>query len=184
MFQELLTAAQENRFIPTEGAKLKEAEAQEIIDAWEKTKAGVLDKRKHQIEKYILKNILSRVIVDMSHIKQIPIKEFAEFGYLQEVNRLFFHPLGLALIISENTLTGEIQLAGIQDAREDKEGIIFGCAYFKKDTLADMKLKQYRVQKEWRERADAREKALGFALEPVRGAEIPQEEPEPENSGN
>lgn len=30
-------------------------------------------------------------------IKRIDIKEFREEGFLQEVNRQFFHPLGLAL---------------------------------------------------------------------------------------
>ncbi len=30
-------------------------------------------------------------------MKKINIKEFREFGYLQEVNRRFLHPLGLAL---------------------------------------------------------------------------------------
>lgn len=31
------------------------------------------------------------------NINRIDIKEFRELGYLQEVNRLFFHRLGLAL---------------------------------------------------------------------------------------
>lgn len=30
-------------------------------------------------------------------IKKIDIKEFRESGYLQELNRTFLHPLGLAL---------------------------------------------------------------------------------------
>jgi hypothetical protein len=32
-------------------------------------------------------------------MNRISIKEFGEAGYLQEVNRKFFHPLGLALEI-------------------------------------------------------------------------------------
>lgn len=57
-------------------------------------------------------------------IKRMNIKEFREFGFLQEVNRKFFHPLGLALevIIEED---GAEKLGGIWDSREDPEGMIF-----------------------------------------------------------
>ena len=33
----------------------------------------------------------------MSTKKQLDIEEFVEFGYLQEANRRYFHPLGLEL---------------------------------------------------------------------------------------
>ena len=36
---------------------------------------------------------------EMEKIKRIDIKKFAEMGFLQEANRKFFHPLGLALEI-------------------------------------------------------------------------------------
>jgi len=57
-------------------------------------------------------------------IKRIDIKEFREKGYLQELNRRFLHPLGLALevIINEK---GEHKLGGIWDFREDLEGIYY-----------------------------------------------------------
>ena len=56
--------------------------------------------------------------------KRMSVKEFREKGYLQEANRLFFHPLGLALevIVDEN---GEEQFGGVWDSRDDPEGIIF-----------------------------------------------------------
>ena len=55
--------------------------------------------------------------------KKINIKEFVEQGYLQEVNRQFFHPLGLALEVKK---TGdEYQLDGIWDFREIKGGVRF-----------------------------------------------------------
>ena len=56
--------------------------------------------------------------------KRISAKEFREKGYLQEANRLFFHPLGLALevIIDEN---GDEKFGGVWDSRDDPEGIIF-----------------------------------------------------------
>ncbi len=59
-------------------------------------------------------------------IKHIDIKEFRERGYLQEANRQFFHPLGLALEITVDDDTGEETLSGVWDYRDDPEGIVFG----------------------------------------------------------
>jgi len=36
----------------------------------------------------------------MSETKHIDIKEFQELGFLQEANRQFFHPHGLALEVT------------------------------------------------------------------------------------
>jgi hypothetical protein len=58
-------------------------------------------------------------------IKRIDITEFRERGYLQEANRLFFHPLGLALEITQDE-DGSEHLSGVWDYREDPEGITFG----------------------------------------------------------
>lgn len=60
----------------------------------------------------------------MADIKRIDIKEFREKGFLQEANRLFFHPLGLALevIIDDD---GNEKLGGVWDYRDDPEGIAF-----------------------------------------------------------
>lgn len=58
-------------------------------------------------------------------IKKIDIKEFRELGFLQEANRLFFHPLGLALEVNVND-DGTEELSGVWDYREDPEGILFG----------------------------------------------------------
>ena len=58
-------------------------------------------------------------------IKRIDIKEFREFGYLQEVNRQFFHPRGLALEVNVDN-DGNESLGGIWDYRDDPQGIIYG----------------------------------------------------------
>ncbi|HLD89569.1 MAG TPA: hypothetical protein VI911_00875 [Patescibacteria group bacterium] len=62
----------------------------------------------------------------MTTINRMDIKEFREFGFLQEANRLFFHPLGLALEIMIDDETGEECLGGIWDYRDDPEGMAFG----------------------------------------------------------
>lgn len=58
-------------------------------------------------------------------IKRINIKDFREFGFLQELNRQFLHPLGMALEVIINYETGEETLGGIWDYREDPDGICF-----------------------------------------------------------
>lgn len=67
--------------------------------------------------------------------KRIDIKEFREKGFLQEVNRKFFHPLGLALEVIINDGTGEETLGGMWDYRDDPEGIFFGSAMIFKDKI-------------------------------------------------
>ena len=58
-------------------------------------------------------------------IHRISAKEFRRLGFLQEVNRKFFHPLGLALeiIVNDEDLTET--LGGIWDYRDDPEGNFF-----------------------------------------------------------
>lgn len=56
--------------------------------------------------------------------KRIDIREFRELGLLQEVNRLFFHPRGLALEVWEES-DGSMSLGGIWDARDDPEGVLY-----------------------------------------------------------
>lgn len=68
----------------------------------------------------------------MSDIKTMPIKEFVEKGFLQEVNRKFFHPLGLALSIREEE-DGTQSLHEIWDYRDDPEGMFFGDGVLKKE---------------------------------------------------
>jgi hypothetical protein len=60
----------------------------------------------------------------MEDIKRIDIKEFRSLGFLQELNRKFLHPLGLALeVIIEKD--GTEKLGGIWDYRGDPEGNFF-----------------------------------------------------------
>jgi hypothetical protein len=84
--------------------------------------------------------------------------EFRKGGYLQEVNRRVLHPLGLALAVQyddDGTGTGYVVL----DSRDDPEGIYFhpGC---------DLAPHADRVQAEFDRRAPAREKRLGYVVQP------------------
>lgn len=63
--------------------------------------------------------------IDYTCIKRMDINEFQEFGYLQELNRQFLHPLGLALEVNVDLDTGKMSLGGIWDYRDDPEGMLF-----------------------------------------------------------
>jgi hypothetical protein len=94
-------------------------------------------------------------------LKYIDLKEFRDAGYLQEANRRFFHPLGLALVIMRAD-DGTVRLAGVSDARDEAEGI-----YFAEDPGDGLKAKADNIDAEWRKREPARVAALGFMVQPA-----------------
>jgi hypothetical protein len=72
---------------------------------------------------------------------RIDIKEFREIGFLQEANRLFFHPLGLALEVTQDADDSE-RLSGIWDYRDDPEGVIFVDGVINKQKIARVEVEK------------------------------------------
>jgi hypothetical protein len=97
----------------------------------------------------------------MSEIKRMDIKEFREKGYLQEVNRWFFHPLGLALEVIVNDETGEEKLGGVWDYRERPQGIAFPAINEEMAARAAY-IESLRAEKAW-----VRLEAYGWVIQPV-----------------
>lgn len=62
----------------------------------------------------------------MGDVKYLSVAEFVSAGWLQEANRLFFHPHGLALEVTVPDEGGEPFLSGVWDYRDDPEGVVFG----------------------------------------------------------
>lgn len=93
----------------------------------------------------------------MSEIKRMNIKEFRESGLLAELNRVFFHPLGLALEVSIDD-DGTEKLGGIWDYRDDPEGMLFS-----KDNFPTEKIKKAQAFIE--QKHQQRKKALGFIFQ-------------------
>lgn len=91
-------------------------------------------------------------------IKRIDAKEFQEVGFLQEANRQFFHPHGLALEVMVND-DGTVTLGGVWDYRDDPEGICFGD---KPD-----REKAYRVAAERERHVQARIALMGDVVQPL-----------------
>lgn len=56
-------------------------------------------------------------------IKYMDLNEFREFGFLQELNRLFLHPLGMAMSIETDTPDPKV---AVWDYRDDPDGVLFG----------------------------------------------------------
>lgn len=95
----------------------------------------------------------------MDKIKRINIKEFKEKGFLQEVNRLFFHPLGLALeVVSDIGDDENYSLGGIWDYRDDPEGMCFA-----KDMIDQEKIDH--IERLRKEKESIREENLGYVIQ-------------------
>jgi hypothetical protein len=99
-------------------------------------------------------------------IKYIDIKEFREKGYLQELNRQFLHPLGLALEIKIDE-DGKETLGGIWDYRNDAEGIHYDLKNSLESRKNRFKEKCDFVDNEYNKRSIERRKKLGFVIEPI-----------------
>lgn len=71
-----------------------------------------------------------------SKLKKMTIKEFREQGYLQELNRQFLHPLGLAIAVNIDE-AGNETIQTIYDFSDDPEGIYFGDSVVTQKTFKD-----------------------------------------------
>lgn len=99
-------------------------------------------------------------------IKYMDIKEFREEGYLQEANRRFFHPLGLALEIYRDR-DGKESIAGIWDYRDDPEGIIFNIAKASKQRQQKFLRCYQNVQEQMEQKKKTRLQRFGFFIESI-----------------
>ena len=91
-------------------------------------------------------------------IKRISVEEFRQGGYLQELNRRFLHPLGLALEIMVDADGQAVSLGGIWDYRDDPEGMNYGPGMIDPE-------KMVKVADEWAEKAMVRAEKLGYVIQ-------------------
>ena len=99
-------------------------------------------------------------------IKYMDIKEFREKGYLQEVNRQFLHPLGLALEVRQD-IDGSERLGKIWDYRKDKEGIYYNLKNSTQERINKFKEKAKFINDEFSRIGEGRSRKLGFKIEPI-----------------
>ena len=96
----------------------------------------------------------------MEKIKYMDLNEFRDQGYLQEVNRIFFHPLGLALDVCINDEGKVEKVGGIWDAREDPEGFHFDGKMLSAD-------KEEIVERQRKKLSKSRLDKLGYEIQPI-----------------
>jgi hypothetical protein len=98
-------------------------------------------------------------------MKTIDMTEFAKEGYLQEINRLFLHPLGLAMYVTldENKKATEW---GIWDARDDPEGFYFAAVEDDPDWKERRLANANKIQQLFNDKVDARIRLLGSIFQP------------------
>lgn len=97
--------------------------------------------------------------------KYMSVKTFREFGFLHEVNRLFLHPLGLAIEVAIDDKTEVERFGAVWDYRDDPEGMLFA-----DDTLNVEKIDRVRAFAD--EKHAERLKLLGYVVQPKPGREV------------
>jgi hypothetical protein len=95
----------------------------------------------------------------MAEIKYMDVAEFRSAGYLQEVNRRFLHPLGLALAVKVAD-DGTEHISGVWDYRDDPEGIRYVDGVELAQRARD-------IDELWRVREIERRAALGWMVQPA-----------------
>jgi hypothetical protein len=93
-------------------------------------------------------------------VPEMNLNEFIDAGFLQEVNRRFFHPLGLALSVKTHE-DGTVTLHNIWDGRDDPEGFTF-----EGWTEADEARGQV-IEDTMQRLLKLREDHLGFGIQPL-----------------
>lgn len=89
------------------------------------------------------------------------LNEFRESGLLQELNRQFLHPLGLAMAVAVDDEGNVTHIVGIQDHRDDPEGTIYAQLGY------DAQRKAERFEVFSSRRHAARNAALGYVIQPL-----------------
>jgi hypothetical protein len=99
-------------------------------------------------------------------MEYMSVKEFRELGYLQELNRQFLHPLGLALEVVVDD-DGNESFGGVWDCRNDEDGIIYDLKNSDEDRKNKFIKKQKFIESEWFRIGKLRQKKLGYNIEPI-----------------
>lgn len=104
---------------------------------------------------------------ETTEVVRMNINEFREKGYLQEINRRFLHPLGLALEVVQIS-DGVEKLGGIWDYRNDKEGMHYDIGKeTDKERIKRFKERKKFIDNEFETRSKERVGRLGFEIEPI-----------------
>jgi hypothetical protein len=73
--------------------------------------------------------------MESEDIKYMDFEEFRQLGLLQEVNRRFFHPLGLAVEMNVDENGKTVGFGRVWDYRDDPDGMFFGEDMIKQEKI-------------------------------------------------
>lgn len=93
-------------------------------------------------------------------LPDMDVSDFRALGYVQEINRLFLHPLGLALYVFIDG-DGIERLGGVLDARADPAGLTYD------DLTPQDAVRAAGINVERRHRAKARYAQHGWVVQPL-----------------
>lgn len=97
----------------------------------------------------------------MSDVNYMDLNEFKDQGWLQELNREWAHPRGIALSMEQDE-DGNWSWAGVWDYRDDPEGMAFSSA-----TLSEERAVAPREAFEAHEQT--RQERFGWVIQPLVG---------------
>lgn len=103
---------------------------------------------------------------ESTEIETMSVAEFRHLGYLQEINRTYLHPMGLALSVKIGD-DGEESFGEIWDYRGDPEGLIYA------EELLDDEFEERanRLAAIFLARSIKRLELLGYIIQPIRKGE-------------
>lgn len=100
----------------------------------------------------------------IKEFKKMTAREFMDIGLLQEINRRFLHPMGLALEVVINDLDNTCVFGEVWDYRDDPEGMIFSDSTINTKETTE---KEERVKEMFNEKKEVRENKFGWHIQPV-----------------
>jgi hypothetical protein len=95
-------------------------------------------------------------------MKKISLKEFQNLGFVQEINRQFLHPRGLALSLIYDDENETYEFDGILDFRDEKDGTVFADLTTERHTE-----KAKTVQDALDKNTQERMKNFGWVIQPI-----------------
>lgn len=97
-------------------------------------------------------------------MKYLSVKEFRDLGLLQEINRRFLHPMGLALSVimkEDGSISG---FGKISDYRDDADGMRYDEEFLKSNDCIEKFLS---VENLFAAKKEFRENNLGYHVQPI-----------------
>lgn len=96
---------------------------------------------------------------ELTKPKTMTVDEFWKSGFLQEVNRQFLHPAGIALSVTVDKETGEATGFGpVWDYRDDPEGLVNANGFSRAKSLEYQRL--------FNDKQETREARRGYIVQP------------------